>query len=244
MPIGLRAALDDDLPGDEVHSLGAPLADGTLLVCAARRDDLMRLLAESPADAAPLSLCPESLPPFVAERAEPPNPAAFNLLVGEFEPRAVRGARRRSLTLALATVLLCAALASLGLFRRAERDRSLAAAMRHAQAAAVEAVLPGGSAAQLTNELATLRVTRPDARRAPDASLALAAVLAAWPRDAACRAQSIGVGPEGASIAVAIPGDPAPFLRALATPPGWTMDEPRLNTADAVTRLAIRLRRP
>ncbi|MFN0132485.1 MAG: hypothetical protein ACKVW3_08165 [Phycisphaerales bacterium] len=247
VPVGLRATLDDDFPvrTEELHAVAMPMASDTILVCAARRDELATL---AKMDHPVLSLTPESLPHFVASHPgispSACSPATLNLLIGEFEPAPVRCTRRHAHTIAAATVLLCAVLTSLGLLRRAERSDALAREARQATIALVGRVVPAGTPASMATELASLRAARPAARTAPDATLALAAVLAAWPRDATCRTQSITVGPSGASIAVTIPGDAAPFLRAFKAPAGWTMDEPRLNAADKATRLAIRIRPP
>jgi hypothetical protein len=46
----------------------------------------------------------------------------------------------------------------------------------------------------------------------------------------------------GATVSVSVEGDPTPFLKAMKPPPGWGMDEPRLNSADKLTRLTLQLR--
>ncbi|MFN0131459.1 MAG: hypothetical protein ACKVW3_02840 [Phycisphaerales bacterium] len=247
VPVGLRAALEDEfpVPTEELHAVATPLASDTLLVCAARRDALASLtMMDHPV----LSLTPESLPDFAASHSVVTqsvcDPASLNLLIGEFEPVPVRAARGRTHTIAAASLVMCAALISLGLLRRAERSDALASETRQATIALVGRAVPDGTSASMATELASLRAAKPAARAAPDASLALAAVLTAWPRDATCRTQSITVGPSGASVAVTIPGDAAAFLRAFKAPAGWTMDEPRLNAADRAVRLAIRLRPP
>jgi hypothetical protein len=53
---------------------------------------------------------------------------------------------------------------------------------------------------------------------------------------------TVAVSGSSASVSGSVEGDPAPFLKALRPPAGWTMDEPRLNRADAVTRLTMQLR--
>ncbi len=239
LPAGLLAMLEEDAPADgaELHAVCAPLEDGRLAACAAERSEL----AEIPTGV--LSLIPASLPPFIGSAGF--TPERFNLLVGPFEPPPVTRRRLKRHAFASATVLLCGLLIAVGLHRRASRwgehaQSAQAAAVRLAAAAST----PGGPKV-LAAEAARLRGAREAlAKAAPplDASLALAAVLHAWPAGVPSKPQSIAVSPTGVSIAVSIEGDAAAFLRAFTPPTGWTLEEPRLNTADKVTRLALQLR--
>ena len=40
LPIGLRQALEDEVPAEDLHAVCAPAADGRLIVCAAPREVL------------------------------------------------------------------------------------------------------------------------------------------------------------------------------------------------------------
>jgi hypothetical protein len=109
-----------------------------------------------------------------------------------------------------------------------------------------ETIIPSGRPDDLATDAAHLRGKRDAMSKAappPDASLALAAVLNAWPANVPSKPQSISVGQSGVLISVSVEGEAAVFLKAFSPPPGWTLDEPRLNTADKVTRLALQLRR-
>lgn len=234
VPAGLWPSLEEQVPVpmSHLHAVCTPAPGGALLVCAARRDDLSAL------DPATLSLAPSHMPPFL----DAPT-LTLNLLVGEFEPRAIRSARRRTRVLAAAALLACSALVTVGLYRRTLQWRVEANAAASAAGSLAMAAVPGGDPASIHLELARLR----SAAASPlppgqDAAPILAALLAGWPRAVACRTQSISVSSTGASIAAAIEGDPGTFLNALRPPPGWTMEEPRLNTVDRTSRLAIHFR--
>ena len=142
-------------------------------------------------------------------------------------------------------MLICGVLLAAGLHRRALHWRDLAGS---ADAATEQLAIGFGStgrAVDLTAEAVRLRGTREALAKAappPDAAPALAAVLRAWPASAPSKPQSISVNPTGGAISVSIEGGPAAFLRAFTPPTGWAMDEPRLNTTDKVTRLALQLR--
>jgi hypothetical protein len=81
-------------------------------------------------------------------------------------------------------------------------------------------------------------------RPPPDAAVALGAVLRAWPSGVSSKPQSLLVSESGATVSVTVQGDATPFLRAMKPPAGWTQDEPRLNSADSLTRLTLQLRPP
>lgn len=230
LPPGVLQCLEDELPvpAAEVHAVGAPLPDGRLLVCAARREELDGIPA--------LSLVPESVPVFVAGG----DPSRLNLLVGDFEPAVVRLSRRHTHLVAAAAVLACGLAISAGLLRRASSWSREAAALEQ-QAAALA---PPGGAELLADQIAAAREAAQVAGAvyAPDSALALAAVLSGWPSSVACSAQSIAVDRTGASISVAVEGDPEPFLSALRPPPGWRLDEPRLVNVGATNRVSLKLR--
>lgn len=228
-PPGMLQRLEDELPVPpaEVHAVGTPLTDGRLLVCAARRDELEGARA--------LSLTPESLPDFV----DGGDPSRLNLLVGGFEPAVVCQARWRTHLVAAAAVLACGLALSAGLARRASSWSSAAAVLERDAAA----LTPPGGAEVLADQIAAARdaAEAAGAVSAPDSAVALAAVLSGWP-PAACSAQSIAVDRTGASISVAVEGDPEPFLSALRPPPGWRLDEPRLVNVGATNRVSLKLR--
>lgn len=236
LPVGLHPMLDDDVPADagDLHAVCVPIPDGRLAVCAARRTALAAL---SPSL---LSLTPDSAPPFVGCDA-----GQFNLLVGAFEPVPLRRARLRRHSLAAATILLCGTLVAVGLHRRASRWDALADSARGAATQLATAHSPTGNADDLAAEANRLRGSREVMARAaqpPDAALVLAATLQAWPAQVPSKPQSIALSPTGVTISVSVEGDAAPFLRSFTPPAGWSLDEPRLNATDTVTRLTLHMR--
>ncbi len=241
---------------DELFAVAAPIAGGKVVVCATLRSELASL------DDNVIALTPESIPDGVfasapgSERIDA-DPATLNLLVGEFEPRAFRRARQRRHTLAAALVLLAALIATSGLLRRAAHWKGVIEESRAAFAELIASSAPNGDEHALERELAQRRASaRASGALAtpPDAGVTLAQLLAAWPADVPSKPQSIVITPSGVrslssasvvqsvAVSVSVEGDPADFLRAFRTPAGWTMDEPRLNTAGAITRLSLTLR--
>lgn len=238
LPPGLRPALEEQVPVpvETLHAVVAPASNGALLVCAAAKSELESLAGDA------LSLTPAALPAFAVDLGIAPDD--LNLLVGALEPRAIRRGRACRRLAALTAVVLCAALISVGLLRRAEHWVR--------QAAAAETALANllmrcnqSSADALALELARVeRLAQPaEIPSIPDASIALASLLSAWPAQAPSKPQSIAVNPAGISVSVTVEDDPGPFLRAFNPPAGWTLDEPRLNSAGALTRLSLQLRR-
>jgi hypothetical protein len=238
LPSGMLPALEEDLPraAEGLHAVAAPMGDGRLLVCAADESEIESL------GEGILSLTPETLPAFAGAGVEP---GALNLLVGVHEPRALRRARAKRHLLAAASVLLTSALLAAGLVRRERALESDAAAAREASAQLLRTLSPAGSPEAVALEVARQRRLSEAAARvrpAPDAALALASLLRAWPATVSSKPQSLAVSESGATISVAVDGDATPFLKALKAPQGWSLEEPRLNTADRVTRLTLQLR--
>lgn len=239
LPAGLLPMLEEDAPADaaDLHAVCVPITDGRLAVCIAERSHL----AEIPPDV--LTFTPASLPLFIDGLGVMPE--SFNLLVGSFEPRPIRTRRIKRHAFAVAAVILCGLLVVVGLHRRASRWDERAESARSAAARIAASVTPSSRPSDLAAEAARLRGTRDALAKTvppPDASLALAAVLHAWPANVPSKPQSISVSSTSVSISVSVEGDAAAFLKAFTPPPGWTLDEPRLNTADKVTRLALQLR--
>jgi hypothetical protein len=233
LPAGVLPLLQEDLPVpvEDVHAVGTPTSDGRLLVCAARREDLRELPGST------LALCPEDVPAFVEPKA---NPSAFNLLVGELEPtplRRERNRRRAFLTLAAAAV---ACLTAVGLARRSQSWSRTGQEARAASAAVASNPIT------LHNELERLRkAPRIEAKTltSPDAAVALALLLSAWPKELECQTESVSVGPATMTLSLTVAKDARPFLSALKPPDGWMLDEPRLTATSDGARLHLTLHR-
>ena len=172
LPIGLMPTLADDVPIDTelLHAVGAPAANGSLVVCAMPRGELDEL------GAGLLSLKPNALPAAIA--ADGVDPGALELLVGDFEPRALRRARSaRSAIYALA-IALCSIAISLGLYKSASEARDLA------RVAASD--LASINTASMSSSIATRRALQEELTRTPlprDIADDLAQLLADWPTE-------------------------------------------------------------
>lgn len=240
LPEGLRPELEDEVPlaPGELHAVCAPVGDGRVVVCAAARD----LLADLAVDAAALS--PSALPRCVEASIDP---AMLNLLVGEFEPAFLRRRRVRRHALAAALVALGVGLLTFGFLRRVEHWNAIAERAAEARSGLVaRTVGEDAGPYALLAEVARLRQQRDATGRVEspgDAALALAAVLRGWPADVPSRPQTLSVSPAGATISVSLDGDPAPFLRSIRAPEGWSVGEPRLNSVSGVTRVTLQLTR-
>ncbi len=261
IPPGLFADLADQVPVDvdQLHAVAAAEVcgggdGGSIIICAARRDELEAVHAAGVAR----RLVPSSLPDEViyiasshGEAARTPlDPGRLNLLVGAFEPIASRRARARRHARAAAAVLALSVLALVGLLRRASHDERLAARARGESAAILARLGFDGDAGPATlrllaeldqrRRLAGVDVAR---RQDPDAAAALARVLNCWPADTAASPRSLSVGPDGASLSVVVPppGDAAAFIASLRPVEGWRLDEPRLASVGPNTRVTLRL---
>jgi hypothetical protein len=237
LPPGLLADLAEEVPVpvEELHAVAAP-AGGSLLVCAARRSDLSDLPPHV------LRLVPAGTPAGLAAG----DLSVLNLLVGEFEPRDQRRERERRQMMMLGTFVLVSAMAAIGLFRRTAQSGAVARDAALAAGRAVAAWLPPGAPPEALNaEVSRLKQASQATTQvnpAPDAALALAALLRAWPATVPCKPQSIAVTETGITVSVLVEGDARPFLQAFAPPEGWTMEEPRVNSADKFVRIAIDLK--
>jgi hypothetical protein len=244
IPAGLISDVADQIPApiEELHAVAAAAGSGRLIVCLARRDELVTLTS----DASARSLTPANIPPELG--ASDLDPRRLNLLVDAFEPLALRRARTRRHTRAAAGVLLIAGLVSIGLWRR---EHAALESARRAQAASERVLAELGftdnGMAKLNAELEQRRgMAGIDLalRQPPDAAAALNLVLSAWPTESSAKLQSVGLGPDGAVLSVLVPppGDSAAFLSSLKPIDGWTLDEPRLASVGSETRLTLRMR--
>lgn len=257
LPPAMALSFADDVPVplENLHPVMTPLAadadpntgtsheSGRILVCAARRADLMPLVASA------RSLRPAMLPPFLEGVVEP---TAINLLVGAFEPLAARRTRQRTISgLALLWTLLVLAI-GVGLFRRTQAWQSHAADLRTARTQAIENALPGltvmnsGMEMELSSEIERLQRAlnaRSGAERPTDVSGTLAAILRSWPVDIETphEVQSVTLNVGRVAISVLVEGDPTSLIERLPAPVGWHLKEPRLTQVGSSTRLSIEL---
>ncbi len=242
LPAALVPEFGDDVPvpAEDLFAVAVPTACGRTLVCAAVRDDLDDVPGHV------LVLTPSSLPPRLGAEADV---RGLNFMVGLYEPLPVRRRRGVRHLACMALVIALGALATVGLARRAAHSSQIAHAAR-AMADAVAAELlsnpdPAWAERSLDAELASLRVrvkaselTGPS----PDAALHLAQLLNAWPAQVPSKPQSISVTPTSMMASVSIEGDPSGFLRAMKPPPGWTLAEPRINSASGITRVSLQMK--
>lgn len=237
IPSGLWPLIEEDVPVDpgQLWGIAAPIDDHRIAVCAIRSADLIDLAPGA------VALTPAEVPGFIPAPA-----AAFNFLIGEYEPRTARRARLRRHCFAAACVLLSAALIAIGLSRRSAAWNTEALAARNATDGVIASMAPrpNWSRDDLALELMQRRQAVPAEFTPPaDAAEALAGVIANWPTQVANRPQAISASGASASISVTVPGDAQAFLAALKPPEGWRLNEPRLAAIDKVTRLNLELRK-
>src|SRR5262249_54197187 len=153
-----------------------------------------------------------------------------NLLVGRFEPVAHRRRRARVRLAAAAALVVIAALVTVGFVRRANFWNTVAAGAHERIQQTLRSLGPGApDQTHLSVELTNFKQVSDTMARvqpAPDAAVALSALLRAWPSAAPARVQSITVSESGSTVSVATERDPAPFLASFKPPFGWMMDEP------------------
>lgn len=185
---------------------------GRVVACAIDRDVLEAAL-RSPGSLAWTSLRPDGPPPPAAGVGVPVDGRRLNLLTGRYRPAVVRSRERQAWILAAAAAVAVTGVLSVGLQRRAAAAAAAADAVRSAAreslmtAVAPASVPPDASLPRLElaieSELAALRRTRGSGnaagaaeRSSPDASLALARVLAAWPDEPGVRVRTLESGGE------------------------------------------------
>jgi hypothetical protein len=201
----LRYLLEAELPEplDDIHAIFRPVGPRRWLACALPRAELARDLPETA-----ITLVPDSIPdPFRSASETPIAPADLQLLVGDYEPKPVRLARRRTLVAAAAASALALAALLLGFERRIASELGRAEQQRVERSDLVARALGPPSAQQplppelrLVAELRALRQTRRQADSVVsvrDVSDVLIDLLARWPRDLPTRTDALIVS-EGA----------------------------------------------
>lgn len=232
LPPGLLSLAADDIPVDveTLHAVGATTDDGRIIVCAVERGHLATLRQDA------VSLTPTTTPPGIDIDA-----AQLELLVGAFEPRSVRRRRFRTHATLAATVLACMLLLTTGLSRRAAHDRETAAKISESRETLLsDAGINPQEIIRLIERSRALAEVRSSAPR--DITPALAALLRNWPDTADASVESMSLGDGRVLASVSLDADPAIFLAAFSPPPGWRLEEPRLNSVRGLTRLSLELR--
>lgn len=220
------------VPVERVHAVYSPLRENRFLACGMDREQLA-------AHEGALVLGPETLPEFLhASVAEPIDPAAINLLLGSFEPRAIRRARRRVTLIACGAILACTLAVGWGQLRRASRWHEISDSFAQATAGVYDRVLPASTgsvppAARLTAELRTLDRTRTDAPAGSPREIAptLAAMLASWPPDLPASTESLTAAGGAITLTVRLPDESSAerLERELKPPPGWRVSQPTVQ---------------
>jgi hypothetical protein len=233
LPPGLLTLAADDIPADidTLHAVGAPDARGRVIICAADRAPLASLPHDS------ISLTPAAVPDF-----SDADPAAFELLVGAFEPRSIRTRRLRRHAGLAATVLLCGSLVAAGAIRRAAHDERTARRLTDARATLLAAA--GLSADELAERLARQHALESALARATaprDVTPLFADLLRRWPSTADASVESFSLTDSRVLASVSLASDPAAFLAGVSAPPGWRLEEPRLSATRGLTRVSLEL---
>lgn len=249
VPAGLLTDLAEQLPIpiEEVFAVCVASVTG-LVVCAALRHELEEVPPET------MRVTPTEVPATLAAPGDEGVEAArFNLLVGAFEPPTQRARRVQRHLFALTLTVLVGGLLLTGLVRRTAFWEQAAEDVTERTDRLVTAALPPGIPPQaLPAEVARLQrasLTASKFKPPPDAALALAALLEAWPSGAPGAPQSLSVSETGITLSVLIEGqgeggyDPAQaFLSAFQPPRGWVMLEPRLNSGPDFARIVVDLK--
>lgn len=219
------------VPVERVHAVYSPLRDNRFLACGMDRDQLT-------SHEGTLLLGPETLPEFLDGAVDP---VTINLLVGSFEPWAVRRARRRATLIACAAILACTLVVGWGQLRRASRWHEISESFAQATAGVYHRVVPpsgsSGStvppAARLTAELRTLDRTRSEAPAGSPREIApaLAAMLASWPPGLSASTESLTAAAGAITLTVRLPDEASAerLERELKPPPGWRVSQPTVQ---------------
>lgn len=230
LPIGLMPTLADEVPIDTelLHAVGAPASDGSLVVCAMLRDELDTL------GAGLLSLTPSALP--AGPDAVGVNPGSLELLVGDFEPRALRRVRTVRSAVYMLAIALCSVAISLGFHSRASETRELAR-LASTELASINTTFVGDT-------LNARRALQEALSRTPvprDIADDLAHLLASWPIEQG-QLKSVSVTNDQVNIAATTEGDPSSLIAAVRAPAGWVVDEPRFTSAGSLARISVSMR--
>jgi len=250
----LESRLADELPVDvaEVHAVFVSLGERGVLACAVPIADL-----ESLPDSA-RTLGPDAAPASLAELVPPETVASLNLLEGLYEPACVRSARRAVWTSEMWVAAALLGIVAVGLHLRASTDRRAAIeanqAARDIASNAITTTAIGhmdeaGSTGE-TNAIEQLSavVTRlargrgepASAARPADAAIAMAGLLARWPKALETRMDSVAVGETSIRLAgsVATFDEASVLTEALKGMSGWDAEQPQV--AAQGSRVSIR----
>lgn len=227
LPDALRPVLADEIPAtlEGIHAVCKPTLAG-LLVCGVPRARLSSL---------PFSVVqafPRSVPRLSDVTIDTSH---LNLLVGDCEAHSIRRVRRQTSTLTIFAAIVVLLVVAAGFHRRASQNTTHSESLKQTMTQAIIAASGGdGTSDTFQTALRSLRqeavsiAARPIV---PDAAKDLTMLLSAWPYETQCDVQSFAVGPSGASATVVVPNALATsFLSSLDAPPGWTLEEPRLQS--------------
>jgi hypothetical protein len=234
---------------EEVHAVYQPVAGepNNFIACGIMKDRLREIVASAQTELS--TLTPASMPEFAGDRAV--DPQSLNLLTGDFQPGTVRQLKQQLLLQAVGLIAVITGLLIVGLERRAA---SLSGQINQAQVrrasliantlgddAHVSATNPQPIDLRFISELRTLRQTRqiPNANdhgsnsAARDATLALAALLQAWPRNLNVLAESLSITPVAITLRGQAPqhADVQALADALSSLEGWRLEQPQVTAS-------------
>ena len=237
------------LPIDDVHAVYVRIGKSKRYVaCGVDRARLSDALLP---DA--LSLAPEGLPDWIDEDAAMASADRFNLLTGEFEPRALRRPRRRAALEIIAAILVVAAVLVIGFERRIAAARNTAGTIESQRTALLQEVLANSltptalpSDVRMTAELRTLRQTR--TTDAPsieltDVSERLAMLLGRWPAGVHLRTQSLSATADSITLRGLLESveSSQTFVDAFQGLPPWRVQQPSVRTTRDGIDMELRL---
>jgi hypothetical protein len=218
-----------------LHLVCKPVERGHLLVCGAPRASLESLGPDV------VVVTPVAVPGCLGATK---TASDLNLLVGEFEPRLVARARARVHLAAMAFSVVIAGLVMIGLHRRASAwDRNAGIATESTAALLKEHAL-GQTAEQLALDVQRRKgeATEASVLRTPDeAAPVLVQFLRRWPAEQSAKPLSLNITPRTAAVSLVVQGDASGFIGSFRPPAGWSLEEPRLNTAGDTTRVNLQM---
>ncbi|MBX3381249.1 MAG: hypothetical protein KF805_14230 [Phycisphaeraceae bacterium] len=244
-----RAMLDDrfqaelPLPIEFVATSYAPAGDSAIIACGL---EIESLRSEMGAHAALLTLAPDQLPPSLQTRFPEFHADSLNLLIESYEPQPIRNLRTKNRRTLLALIAATLAVTSVGMLLRTWDARKQLTSLESSTKESLAEVTGSrqdfdGALRQLECErdrLASTRTMQATRGLPPDASRALASVLAAWPSGFDIRTQAIAATPQGVTVAAEVNDQSGAetLSQALAAVPDLVLQSPRTHATGKAVR--------
>lgn len=231
------------VPLERVHAAYQKLPDGRVLACAMHTDRLSSLAG------AVLSLGPGGIPGHLGVLIEP---RSINLLSGEFEPKQLGQARRRTAALTALALAALTTILAVGLERRAAAHRDHHREIMLRSNALMESVVgPTGSDSQpafvrFSSELRSLRQSNASVRvQQPRDVAALFAKVLAMARVCEIyepRVESLMAADDSLHLTATLPTSESAqqWIASASSIDDWALEQPQVSAAGGSVRVALR----